>query len=159
MYYSDQIHRLTFDNYEVADGVICNFTATTQKAKSYLRKMGLSGLPARVIFASALLKEELAEADLVTQLFGSLQVYLNLGSKNYVAILAPEFLWQYQLFFREVGLYIEEYTSQMIYWLNYLQQTMPDQVSMIETLSDLQNLISAQPAKVNFEDLIYKIVF
>lgn len=159
LFHGEQEKRFVFHEFEVTGGLICNPTKIMHVVKNYLQQNRLTNLAGKVVFSQSLLHEQLiAESDLMPQIFGELQVCLKLHKfQYYVAILRPENLYQYRLFFWRLGIYIEGYTVQMAYILKYYQQADSNFLNGIENLVDLHNFVQTRLC-TEFGDLVRRVV-
>ena len=125
----------SFDNNEVVDGKIYNQTAIANKISSYLVKQGLRNLPAHILFTDDFLEYEICKK--VKDDFGdSPKIKLKLGEDKYlIAKVAPEILFQYQLLFLKMGVYLEVVTGQMFEHARQLPKGVLSGVDSVEELS------------------------
>lgn len=124
----------SFEGNEVIDGKIYNQTAIASCISKYLIEQGLQNLPAHILFTDDFLEYEICKE--VKDDFGdSPKIKLKLGEGRYlIAKVAPEILFQYQLLFFKMGIYLEVVTGQMFERARRLPKDVLSGVDSVEEL-------------------------
>lgn len=106
-------HVFTFDEHEIVAGIICNQTKIKNLIQKFLDKNQLNYLPGIVVFANELVQEQLiAPNDLSLDFINRMYVKSNINpSVNYLAVLEPGLFLQYQILFKQIGVYVELFTT------------------------------------------------
>ncbi len=137
------MQQFSFHEYELLDGIVYNPTKLASLIKVYLKTKRWSKSPGLVIFS-----DQLVEAKLLSKLgnFSDLSTHMHVKSSlndnwHYIATLKPGLLLQYQLLFRQIGIYIELFTCEMILHIQYTQDQADHNLVIIDSLEQLQAII------------------
>lgn len=153
--YQNISHVFDFQEHEMVAGVICNQTEISASIRSFLSKNQLHRLPAIVIFANDLVHEQLvSQADLHIDLASRMHVKSAVNeSFNYLAMLEPGLLLQYQILFWHMGVYIEMFTTINLLHIKNLLHIDHRSLSSANSLDELHLI-----AQTNRSDLYGKIM-
>lgn len=149
-------HVFTFDEHEIVAGMICNQTKLKNLIKFFLIKEQLVNLPGVVIFANELVHEQLiassdmSSADFINRMY----VKTNFNQfTNYLAVLEPGLFLQYQILFKQIGVYIEVFTTINLLHIKNLLAENSKSLAIAGSLDEL-NLV----AKSKSADLYIKMI-
>lgn len=153
--YKDTSHIFEFFEYEMFAGVMYNQTIIKKTIQSFLYKNQLRDIPGIVVFANDLLQEQLVcEDDLHIDLASRVHVKSAFGpTLNYLAMLEPGLLFQYQILFWQIAVYIEMFTAFNLLHIKNLLNFTDGPLSCANNLDQLHLV-----AKANSSDLYVKIM-
>lgn len=140
--YHNTKHAFVFDEYEMVDGIICNQTKIRGIIKHFLFRNKLVVLPAIVVFSQGFVHEQLLKpTDLHIDLASRIYVKANINeSLNYLAVLQPSQLLQFQLLFWQIALYVELFTAINLLYIKNLAQLENSTLGTATNLDDLHLL-------------------
>ena len=135
-------HSFVFNEHEISAGRIHNSTKIGHEISSYLKKNGLCKRPGILVFDSSLVVEQLVcGQDSHIDIASHMHVKANLNQDwHYQAVLKPGMLLQYQLLFAQIGTYIEVFTSNMIFDIQYLLDHTKQDLRTVDSLIQLKEL-------------------
>jgi hypothetical protein len=153
--YQNVTHVFDFAQQEMVAGVICNQTKIRNQIKSFLVKNQLCNLSGIVIFANDVVHEQLVtQADTHIDLASRMHVKSAFNeSLNYLAMLEPGLLLQYQILFWQIAVYIEMFTTLNLLHIKNLDNEDVKSLNNANNLDDLHLI-----AKTNKSDLYVKIM-
>ena len=129
-----------FDNFEIVDGKIYNQTAVANKILSYLAAHKLQNLPAHILFADDFIEQKICDDSEMSDLGDSPKVRLKLGDNKYLtAKVKPEILFQYQMLFFIMGIYLEKASG---YAFECVSKLPPGVLKGIKSIKDLDQIVS-----------------
>ncbi len=139
----DLFHKFNFNLSELVAGRICNFTRVAQQLKKYLLvNLPNKHLPTVVIFARNLTQDQFVLKNQqyhdLNVLNSQMHIKIHLNQAGYYfASLKPGVWLQYWLLFRQLGIEIELFTSEMALQLNYLKLNQNFDFNLITDLDQI----------------------
>ena len=144
--FGDQINMsFRFNDHEICAGRICNPTKISIAIANYLQKNSLLNRPGIVVLDSSLVTGQLVSSgDVSVDIASHMHVKIMINQDwHYQAILAPGMLLQYQLLFAQIGIYIELFTSEMVFDIHHLRHFTSISLSGIDNLIKLQEIVDS----------------
>lgn len=134
-----------FNEHEFGAGRIYNPTKIAIAITNYLQANYLLKKPGIVVFEQSLVQAELVpSSDRHVDHTMQMHVKTRLNQDwSYQAILKPGMLLQYQLLFAQIGVYIEVFTSEMIFHIEHLSHLVKKDLSDVDNLVKLQEIVNS----------------
>ena len=153
--FGETIHVFAFNEHEIVKSTISNPTKIKNMVRKFLRQKRLEDLPGIVVFCNNVVQEQLvASPDLHMDLASRMYVKSSMNqSLNYLAMLEPELLLQYQILFGQIGIYVELFTTLNLLHIKNLLSIDSNSLNNTNSLDEL-HLVT----KSNSADLYLKIV-
>ena len=127
-----------FDSFEIVDGKIYNQTVVANKILSYLVAYKLQNLPAHILFSDDFIQQKICDDSEGSDLGDSPKIRLKLDNKKYlVAKVKPEILFQYQMLFFAMGVYLEKISG---YTFECVSKLSSGVLKGIDNIKDLESV-------------------